>query len=448
MTRLVLTDLTAHARVWLGVIAVAVATGLVGAMAAGLIETGVAHGGRIQEGLSSTSAAVIMFTAITAVIVLSATANLTVSLHRRGYALWQLVGVRPALVALVVLVQLAIAGALGALAGVVVAVPVFPPLFGWLFREWPEMQGIDLHLGLGSVLAVVTTTVLVVLLGGLRGARRASRTPPVAALRDAEPPSIRMGWFRIVLAVLLLGGAAALAANLDGSAATLSAFAGRAVLLTPLLAAALAAAGPVVFPLALRAWTSLLPARLSVSWFLARHTARHRLSRSTATISPLMVAVALSGGLYTMAATLDAALAEREGSTTGTGLAPEGVVLLLGGPLLLSAVAAAATVFMSEHTRERELALVQAVGATHGTVVLSAIWEAVIYAVTALLLGAAATIGGGLIIAGALSLPVPTVSFGTLGLVTAGGLVLVLAATVVPTAAALRHDVSPALAAE
>jgi len=309
------------------------------------------------------------------------------------------------------------------------------------------MQGISLHLGFGSVLAVVATTVLVVLLGGLRGARRASRTPPVAALRDPEPPSIRMGWFRILLAVLLLCGAAMLAANLDGGA-TLSAFTGQAVLLTPLLAAALAAAGPVVFPLVLRAWTSLLPARVSASWFLARHAARHRLSQSTATISPLMVAIALSGGLYTMAATLDAALAARDGSTTGTGLAPEGVVLLLGGPLLLSAVAAAATVFMSGHARERELALVQAAGATHGVVVLAAIWEAVIYAVTALLLGAAATIGGGLIIAGALSLPGPSVSFATLGLITTGGLVLVLVATLVPTAAALRHEVSPALAVE
>lgn len=103
MMRLVLSDLAAHARVWLGVLAVTIATGGVGAIAAGLIETGIVHGGRVQEGLSSTSAAVIMFTAVTALIVLGSTANLTVALQQRSYALWQLVGIRPTLVALVVL---------------------------------------------------------------------------------------------------------------------------------------------------------------------------------------------------------------------------------------------------------------------------------------------------------------------------------------------------------
>lgn len=448
MMRLAVADLTAHTRVWLGILAVAVAAGFVGAVAAGLLETGIAHGGRVQEGLSSTSAAVIMFSAVTVVIVLSATANLTVSLQRRGYALWQLVGVRPALVTVVVLTKLSIVGALGALVGCGIAVPVFPPLFGWVFREWPDLRGVSLHLGVLSVLVVGAAITLMMLLGGLRGARRAGRTPPIMALRDPEPPRVRMSWSRLVFAALLLGGAATLAANLDGRAATLSAFAGQAILLTPLLAAALAAAGPLVFPLVLRAWTSLLPASVSASWFLARHSARHRLSQSTATISPLMIAIALSGGLYTMAATLDAALVERDGGTTSSGLAPEGVVLLLGGPLLLSAVAAAATVFMSGHAREREIALVQASGSTHGLIVLAAIWEAVIYAVTAMILGAAATIGGGLIIAGALALPLPIVSFDTLGVIMGGGLLLILIATVAPTTSALRHEVARSLSAE
>ncbi|WP_395242085.1 hypothetical protein, partial [Salmonella sp. s60732] len=78
MIRLILSDLVAHSRVWLGVFAVTVAAGFVGAVVAGLLETGSFHGGAVQEGLASTSSAVIMFTVITALIVLGSTANLTI----------------------------------------------------------------------------------------------------------------------------------------------------------------------------------------------------------------------------------------------------------------------------------------------------------------------------------------------------------------------------------
>ncbi|MFX5937690.1 FtsX-like permease family protein, partial [Acinetobacter baumannii] len=83
---------------------------------------------------------------VTALIVLNGTADQTVALQQRGYALWQLVGMRPAFVALVVLTQLGIVGAVGALVGCLVAIPTFPSLFRWVFREWPDMRGISPHL--------------------------------------------------------------------------------------------------------------------------------------------------------------------------------------------------------------------------------------------------------------------------------------------------------------
>jgi len=446
MIRLVLSDLLLHAHVWLGSLAVTATTGFVAAIAAGLIETGAVHGGRVQEGLASTSSAVIMFTAVAALVVLASTANLAVALQQRSYALWQLVGIRPALVGLVVLMQLAVIGAVGALIGGLVAVPVFDPLFAWVFREWEDMQGISLHLSPVSLLAVLAVVTAVVVLGGLRGARHARRTPPIEALRDAEPPRVRIGWFRLVILAGTLAGAVALATALDGTA-SISAFSGQAMLLTPLIAATFAAAGPFLFPLVLAGWTSLVPARVSATWHLARASARHRLSRSTAAIGPLMVAVALAGGLYTLAGTLGAHAA-RTGSDGRYELAPEGVVLLLGGPLLLSAVAAAATVFMSGHAREREFALLQAAGSTPRTVMAAAVWEAVVYATTAAILGTVATALGGAVIAAALALPLPAVSFTTLGIVAGGGFLLILVATTAPTAAALRHPVPRSLTVE
>lgn len=447
MIRLVLCDLAAHARVWLGVLAVSVAIGFVAAIAAGLIETGLFHGGRVAEGLSSTSSAVIMFTAVTALIVLSSTSNLAVTLQQRSYALWQLVGIRPALVGTVVLTQLGIIGVVGALSGAMLAVPVFGPLFRWVFHAWEDLQGISLHLGMISVVLVTGASAVVLLLGGLRGARRASRTPPIEALRNPEPPQVKIGWFRIILTVLVVTGVTALAVNLDGQA-SFSAISGQAILLTPLIAAAFAAAGPILFPLILRAWTSLVPARASATWFLARHSARYRLGQSSAAIGPLMVAIALAGGLYTTGATLAAAQAARTGTSTGFDLAPEGVVLLLGGPLLLSAVSAAATVFMSGHSREREFALIQAAGSTHPTILITTIWEAVIYAATAAILGTLATLIGGIILAHTLGLAFPPIALPTIGLITVGGLALLLAATVAPTAAALRHEIPRTIAVQ
>lgn len=446
MIHLVFSDLAAHARVWLGAFAVAIASGFVGGMAAGLVETGMAYGGEVQSGLSSAGSAVISFTAVTALIVLSSIANLTVVLQQRNYALWQLIGVRPALVGTIVLIQLAVVAVVGAAVGCAVSVPFIARLFAWSFRDWPTMRGVAVQLSGSGVLLVIAAILCVVLLGGLRGARRASRTPPIEALRASEPPKVRMGWFRYVIAAAVLAGVIGMAWSMAG--ATFSGVSGMAPLLTPMVAGVLAAVGPLLYPLTLHAWASIVPASASATWLLARNSARYRLSRSNAAIGPLMVAVAIAGGLYTSGATLSAAQTARTGRTEGFDLAPEGVVIMLGGPLLLSGVAAAATVFMSGQEREREFALIQAAGSTQGSIVLAALWEAVIYAATAAALGTVATIIGGLIVAHSLGLALPAVAFGTIALIALGGFLLILAATIAPTAAALRHEIPRSLSVE
>ena len=97
---------------------------------------------------------------------------------------------------------------------------------------------------------------------------------------------------------------------------------------------------------------------------------------------------------------------------------------------------------------ERELALIQAAGSTQSAVILTAILEAVIYTVTAAILGTAATVIGGVIIAAKLGLSFPVISFSTLALIAAGGFILILAATVAPTIAALRREIPRTLAVE
>jgi putative ABC transport system permease protein len=126
-------------------------------------------------------------------------------------------------------------------------------------------------------------------------------------------------------------------------------------IISPLVATLLVCLGPIAFPALLRGWTSLVPRRWST--FLAR-SAAHSIGRSTGAVNPLMVAVALAGGLYSANGTVRAA----EGTSASPSISIGTVVLLLGGPLLLSALGSAVTIFMSARVRNREAALVRATG--------------------------------------------------------------------------------------
>ncbi len=449
MLRLILADLVAGARIWLGILVITAVTGMVGAFSAAVIETGIGLSGATLEllvvGLSGT---VIILTTITALIVLGSMANLTVSLQQRGYALWQLVGIGPGLIRLVVLSQLAIVGISGAFLGCLLAEPFLQPVFDYVSGSFPGLDGVRLVFGAGSGFWVILSIVAMVMLGGWRSARQASRIAPLEALREPEPPRLRMGWLRWVTLGIVVACLGAMMLSFVG--ADIAAIGSQGVFIGPIIAGGFAAIGPLLFPALLRAWTAVVPERASASWFLARHSAGYRLSQSTAAISPLMVAIAMAGGLYGTVETLANAAAIQSGNAQNLAPGIDEAVLVLGGPLLLSAVGAAMTVFMSGHARKREFALIQSAGGTHRSILAGAAFEALIYLLTAAILGIAATIASGLIIAWGLGTTIPGTapSFGIAPtLAVAGcGLLLLLAATVVPTAVALRHDVPQTLA--
>ncbi|HEY0249559.1 MAG TPA: FtsX-like permease family protein [Gryllotalpicola sp.] len=444
MPRLIFADLIANARIWLGAFVVILATAFVAAVAAGFIATGNAAGGEAQIGFGSIGGVVIAFTSIAALIVVSSVANLTVALQQRAYALWQLVGMRPALVGWVVIGQLLIVAVAGSLAGCLVATPFLPSIARTLFTTWEAIGRVPMRFDGAAVAWVTVGIVAVALLSGSRGARRAARVPPIEALREPDPPRMRAGWLRWIVALAALGGVTAICLPLRDESFT--AISSEALILTPLFSAPLAALGPLLFPAALRAWSALVPGQMSASWFLARHSAAYRLNQSSAAIGPLMVAISLAGGLYT--ATLIVAEAGHARGIDGNYSIPwRGAVIILGGPLLLSGLAAAATVFMSGRAREREFALIQSAGATNPAIATMSVWEAVIYAATAAVLAAVTMLAGAAVLASALAVPL-TVAVAPAAGVAGGGLVLLLAATLLPALATLRRSVPRSLAAE
>lgn len=449
MRLLIFSELRSQWRTWAGVFVLATAAGFVLAVGASIADTGSALGGQFQENLSGVAATILLFSGVAAIAVLSSVATLTVTLQQRSYALWQLIGARPLTVGIIVLLQLLVVSIVGATLGVVLAWPVSDPLFALGFGTAPILRGIHVHFGVLTVLGSIAGVCGIVLLGGWRAARRAAFTPPLEVLREAEPRHRRMRWFRWIFVAAAAIAAYALSSSLFG--APLSQSGSQVPLIAPVLTIFIVALAPLLYPAVLMAWTTILPARVSPAWFLARNQARYRLAYSTAAITPLLVGISLSAGLYTAAATLNDAF-----SIQGTGSTAElhanEVVLLLGGPLLLAAVAAAIVVFMSSRTRSQELALLQASGATHRTIILTATLEAVIYVVTAGLLAFAVTIASGAIIAAGLSTAAPgtTATIDAIpGIIIGGiGCALILLTTLAPALVGLRRDVMRTLSSE
>ncbi len=448
MTRLVLAELRAGVTTWIGVVLVAAVFALAAGIGLSMAETGLHAGEPYVSGFSGGTAVVLMFSVPSGLAVVAAIARLAVDLGRPGYARWQLAGGGPAQTAGIVLAQLAVAGLLGGLVGLGATLLLAESAVHAAFDEgsggYTEIPIVTGPLTAGIV---VPLTVAVALAGGVRAARSAASGSPLAALREPETRAKRMRWWRWALLALVTAGAAAGIAAVLG-ASDRSTFLSSGPLVPVYLTLPLLAAGPLLYPLALRAWTALIPARTSSSWYLARHQARYHLGRSTASITPLFAGTALVGGLFTMSATVDVSL--RAAGSPGVSLGIAQVLLIAGGPVLLAAVGAAVVVFMSNRTQGNEQSLLRASGGAPGVVLAAAIWQALIHVVTALLLAGLVIVATALVCATALArfgAGIPVLDLAPALVLGGVGLVLSLLATALPVLARLREPVAARLAA-
>ncbi|MGA4670979.1 FtsX-like permease family protein [Propionibacteriaceae bacterium Y1923] len=242
---------------------------------------------------------------------------------------------------------------------------------------------------LGAVLLTNVLTVGFALLAGWGQARKASRIPPVEALRQAESATSKP---RVVLPVL--GAVAAVVATLaafamipvlaqyrDKETASNVMQLAIAVLLTSTLAMS-AVAHLYVGPLA-RFWTGLIPVR-SATWQIARRNVSRRGTRFARSVTPVMFTVALLLGMTVIMPTIAATTAKAglEIQLSAAGLGP---VLTMVGPMLAIALAGGVgSLLMMSKQRDAELALTGVLGATPSQRRVLPILEAVIIAGTAL----------------------------------------------------------------
>lgn len=436
MMRLVFSDLRDHAATWLGAFFVAVGCGYIGGWAASIAATLAPY-----PNLQTLVWEVIIFSSFAAVAVLVSAANLTVSVQRRSYALWQLANVDPRLVSAVVLAQLVVVALLGAVCGTLLEAATYVPLFPWVFSS-PHYQPIDqvvLDVGLPLMPIAWLGVAGVFLLGGLKGARSAGSTPPLLALSEPEPQRKGMTLPRVLVFAGLAIGTFQLASFMVGAGS--GAALGVSLFLPILMVALLVPAAPLVFSAVLRVWTALVPQARWNAWYLARHTARYGLSTSTSVETPVMVGFGLVAGIFSLSGVLGAYVQQQGMTGWSTSLDFTSSLLLLGGPILLCAIGAAVSVVMTSRSRTRDVALLIASGARPQTMLGAAVCEALIHAVTATLVGAAAVVASNATTAYAVGLPLfANLAFGEGLVVSLAGFVLVLAATLVPTCAALNKE--------
>lgn len=454
MIHLILHDLRRRPATRLGPLVTIVLSALVLGLGIAFIDTGLRQGGESGAVKLTSGASIAVGGGITAVLVMSATMRLASDLRRPDYARWQLAGVSPSAIRLVVLCQAALLGLIGSALACGAGAVLIPAAATALDQASYSPSDVHIPLSGSGMLVLVGTTTALAMFASLASARSAAATPAIVALRESTPPATRMTrlrWATLLAAVIALG--LTTHAMITGERAQTVYF---GIMLGPVCALLLTSIGPLVFPAALYGWTALIPPTVSSAWYLARHSARHKALHSSAGITTLLLGITLVGSITAVTNTATNALtATREAAPDYYSFDRPGVLstiaLLVGGPVLLASAAAAVVVFIAGHDRTREEALLRATGATTATVMLRSLYEAAIYAGTAFLLGLLSISTTACITAAAFSIKsgktiLPAVDLGPPTAVFCGGFILVLLATVIPTLLAVRDNLPRRLA--
>jgi putative ABC transport system permease protein len=221
--------------------------------------------------------------------------SITIAQRTREFATARTIGASRRQILTSILIEGLVVGILASLVGLVLGVGLAKGLF-WLF----DLVGFTLpNSGLivtsSAVIIALAAGILVTLVASLRPAFRATRVPPIAAVREgAELPKGRLAFLRVPASILLtLAGFAALSWGLFGpglSTTSLLIWMGLGALMIFLGVALLAER--LVRPLA--TWLGWPSARLGgVAGLLARGNSQRNPQRTASTASALMIGLAL-----------------------------------------------------------------------------------------------------------------------------------------------------------
>jgi putative ABC transport system permease protein len=272
-------------------------------------EQAAALAGDFEEGLAFVETFLLAFAGIALFVgtfIILNTFSMLVAQRTRELALLRALGAGRAQVTRSVLAEALVLGVVGSTLGLAAGFGVAAGLRSLFGRFGLTLDG-GLVFAPDTVLWSYAVGVLVTLVAAYLPARRAARTPPVAAMRDDHVATERSLRRRSVFGgVLTAAGVAALGSALavvdDGSAASLVGLGALALLLGTI------ALSPVIARPFLRGIGAVLPRLFGTSGHLARENAVRNPRRTAATASALMVGLALVSGFSIIGASTNASV--------------------------------------------------------------------------------------------------------------------------------------------
>ncbi len=304
----------------------------------------------------------------------------TVSLLRREYAAWRLAGVTPRQTVGAILTQTVLLVVPASLIALAVSVPASPAAVAFVMTLGSTRADLPVQVSWQPLLLSLVAAVVFALIGGLGPGIRAARTRAIEALRDAQvAPRSRTLARWVILALLVAAGVAvafniATASGCNGGASMLA--------LVGILAAVFATAGPMIYPLIIRAWTLVLTPNIHPVVFLARRSSSADGTITAAVITPVLIAASLLSGYFSGAGTYKAAI-----ELTGRGYdinLLQGIILF-GPAAVIGVVAGLMGVLTRTSPDTRTATLLRIAGASPRTLTAVAAVETAIYAATTLL---------------------------------------------------------------
>ena len=253
----------------------------------------------IEEGLGFFNTFLLVFAAIGLVVAcftIYNTFQIVVTQRRREMALLRAVGATRRQVLTTQLLEASVVGLVASVIGLVAGV-----LVAGLLKAMMEQFGIDIPAG-GTVLQLRTPIVAIVVgtlvtaVSAVFPALRASRVPPLAALRDVTAGGIETPSRRLLAgAVTVLGGVGATVVGLAGSGVQWVGLGALAIFIGVFVL------GPLIARPVVTATGAPLP---GITGSLARENALRNPKRTARTGAALMVGVALVAAIMVMSASL------------------------------------------------------------------------------------------------------------------------------------------------
>lgn len=380
--------------------------------------------------------------------VLSSSAQLVVNSRRPAIARLALAGATPGQIRNTLTSQLLVVALACSVAGNLLALLLQKPILRYVGGSGDGMDPEAMH-AVFPFLALIGATagiVAIALLAGIPVAARATRIPPIEALRQGNsepdqrvPISTRITFGIFVAVILLISAASYYAFTLnDFQKGDQIIMVGLLVLV--LCGLAMQRGAAVLMRPITRLWTSLVPSA-SPAWQLARHTVLARSARLVRTVVPVMFAVGLGVGMVVIFETFTVLMERRYGGEEEADTL-SGIILLVGLAFIIALAGAVGNLLMMGRQRDAELALAGISGATEDQQRAIVGFEGLIIGGTAVILG--------LIMAGyaVLYVQIAFVLFAEpvfaanpleIGLVIVGALVLCVLATMVPALPTLRQ---------